>query len=582
MLDRAIRVLAAEDVTTVALLQACWSEVKDELRAAPRALCAKALAMPLRDDDSVNVDRVHLTMSGFPSFKGKSAASFLTRRKVTERIDRQALLRRQASKRDGGSQNSVTTDGVGHTKWRVGSSSAEVLTLAAANKDNWSKHGHAMRETRPMHFLEWRAGGYARHALSAKELLHYLHAVGNDATPDEEKSMVAARDLRQLDPSLARKSAKASLPFLMARQGAVLFAAADACLYAVVLSDCAFLFTPAKDAAVEGLLPRLEASRCSVMSAADIGHGEADPQSASVSHFGLHALEAILSEVCYMLHQRTDRLLAQTTRLGGGGSIDGDANSGGGGGGNGANGEDRADHGEKKGLLGGWTTDLQSQRDDVARLTLEQQHLSSGVEALMDDIKLALEKDSEVACLTAALGVPEADVEALLESRLHSLTDVSAGLDAVVLHLDLLNRGLHSRENHVRNRLLHFEVITSATSTGLAFGGVLAGVFGMNVSQQSWMFQDDSWGETFTAVCICVALGVVVLTLSIVGLLWREEIRHRMPKHGWGALARALPKHGHALGHGAINVIGGGRQLARKAVGALEPPRRRKSEGGSG
>jgi len=146
----------------------------------------------------------------------------------------------------------------------------------------------------------------------------------------------------------------------------------------------------------------------------------------------------------------------------------------------------------------------------------------------------------------------------VLESRLHDLADVSAGLESAQLHISLLGRGLTSRENHIRNRLLYFDVITSATSTGLAFGGVVAGIFGMNVSQQSWMFKDDSWGETFLFVCIFIALCVVLLTLSIVGMLWREEIRHKLPRHAWGSWARALPRPGN-----------GGR---RRSVGIVKSP----------
>ena len=187
---------------------------------------------------------------------------------------------------------------------------------------------------------------------------------------------------------------------------------------------------------------------------------------------------------------------------------------------------------------------------------MERNHLSATADALIEDLKAVLEKESEVTCLTAALGVPEADIEALLESRLHDLTDISAEVESAELHINLLNRGLTSRENYVRNRLLHFEVITSAASTGLAFGGVLAGIFGMNVSQQSKLFQDDSWGETFMTVCIVIALCVVLLTLFIVGMLWREEITHKLHRNAWGSWARALPRHGKRLAasdNGAIH-----------------------------
>ena len=534
MLQRVMDILVAEDVTTVELLRSSWQEVKHKLRAAPRALCAEALGLEVSEEDSVDLEREPVVVR-CPSFQRR------------EHDD---------APMNGGSEDAENVD-----IWQMGSSSAEVvLMLGAISKEDVSNHGRIALQTRRMHFFEWREGGYARHALSAKELLQCLRTKNIDeltprpsAREDDEKATIAARDLRKLDPSLSRRNAKAALPFLMVRQGAVIFAAADVSLYTIVLSDRALLLTPAKDTAVKEMIPRLEGSRRAVATAAAMGHDFADGGPPPAPHFGLHALDAVLGELCIMIHRRAGALLAETTRLGGG---SGDGN----GDGQGrrrsdSDGEHRLQASSRKAT---WSTDLQSQRDDLARLTVEQQHLSSVAEALIEDLKAVLEKDTEVACLTAALGVAEADVEALLESRLHDLTDVSAGLESAQLHISLLGRGLTSRENHIRNRLLHFDVITSATSTGLAFGGVVAGIFGMNVSQQSWMFQDDSWGETFLVVCICIALCVVLLTLSIVGMLWREEIQHKLPRHAWGSWARALPRPGH-----------GGR---RRSVGIVKSP----------
>ena len=88
--------------------------------------------------------------------------------------------------------------------------------------------------------------------------------------------------------------------------------------------------------------------------------------------------------------------------------------------------------------------------------------------------------------------------------------------------------------------------VAQAFSWGAAavtMGVVLAGIFGMNVSQQAVLFQEDTWGETFLAVCIAIALCIVLLTLFIVGMLWREELKHRLPLNAWGSWARALPRH---------------------------------------
>ena len=59
---------------------------------------------------------------------------------------------------------------------------------------------------------------------------------------------------------------------------------------------------------------------------------------------------------------------------------------------------------------------------------------------------------------------------------------------------------------------MRFEVVTSATSVGLGFGGVVSGIFGMNVSPGSAVWSEDPDGTNFGAIIFTIVCGSVGIT----------------------------------------------------------------------
>ena len=177
----------------------------------------------------------------------------------------------------------------------------------------------------------------------------------------------------------------------------------------------------------------------------------------------------------------------------------------------------------------------QRQREELRRLDVKLQRATMYAEAVEEVLKQALETD--VAYIAASLsadgsdaGTPE--VEALLESHLHDLGTITALLDMAEVQVEHANSALVNRENETRNRLLRFEVLTSATATGLGMGALISGIFGMNVSPEMSIFNADSdppwWpGRTFFGVLLLIILGATTI-LAFVGMLYRDVLYARL------------------------------------------------------
>ena len=638
-LTRALDVLAAEDISTVDLLNKAWPEVSSLLRAGPRVLIADALedkqevpalkrpslrkAASTRftvaaEDGSASVAAAMMDALDVGQWRrGRRASLSRAARRATVRANVGGEDVSEPSWRNSGSnvggedvsepscspsldvQLDQFEDEQSHSQshWSVGTSTMEATPIegkamrAAAGGSGGASSGSAASgdEIVPQHraseashrqveLIEWRAFGYAKHTLPARALLAWLSSSATrtgsaNRWPERDEStagepsvldelpVIAARDMRKLDLHVARRlsastatsaspsSASASAsharlssltkahPFLAVRNSAVLLAVAELHISTVILHGRAFVFSTAAPAPSHGasssississtatstttstattadasasslqMVLRLEAARQSRYAE---GAGEGAGGSGVESTFGFQAFDAILSEVGTKLRARADELVAISEHL-------------------------LARSERSLALISDLAT--QRQREELRRLDVKLQRATMYAEAVEEVLKQALETD--VAYIAASLsadgsdaGTPE--VEALLESHLHDLGTITALLDMAEVQVEHANSALVNRENETRNRLLRFEVLTSATATGLGMGALISGIFGMNVSPEMSIFNADSdppwWpGRTFFGVLLLIILGALFTILAFVGMLYRDVLYARL------------------------------------------------------
>lgn len=85
--------------------------------------------------------------------------------------------------------------------------------------------------------------------------------------------------------------------------------------------------------------------------------------------------------------------------------------------------------------------------------------------------------------------------------------------------------GAPPSRHRTRNRLLRFDVYTSASTTGLALGSVISGVFGMNISPAMDIFTEDpdDGGRNFYVTTIAIAVSVVCVIILFLCTLYRFD-----------------------------------------------------------
>ena len=341
--------------------------------------------------------------------------------------------------------------------------------------------------------FDWSGAGYAHHSVSMKQLVHWFltkFEPGSSASVSSPLPVLSARDLRMLEfYKLGVMENRTSKPLLVMRQGSILLAVPHLNICAIIAQTHGFLFYggATKEEATEGkentfsLLSRIEEKRRAALAHHAI---EKQDEKTSAIHgtFGYQALDALLLEVNDLLLERSEALLKQAKR-----EIELLRTEG-------------RDDDEKQ---------LQERRVDLGKLKFERQTWSTCVDYVEEMLNDAIEKESAAAALGFSDDpVAASDAEALLDSYLHVLASASSALDKASLHMDNFERALHrcfspqppsisarspppasdssarllSRETSIRNSLLRWEITVSASSAGLAFGGVLSGIFGMNVS----------------------------------------------------------------------------------------------------
>ena len=387
------------------------------------------------------------------------------------------------------------------SKSRIASSVAEYcsIDLKILSRQRKAAKSKVNKGETTVGVFDWSGAGYAHHSLTMKQLVTwFLTKFGpeSSAMVSSPLPVLSARDLRMLEfYKLGVMENRTSKPLLVMRQGSILLAVPHLNICAIIAQTHGFLFYggATKEEATEGkentfsLLSRIEEKRRAALAqheAQDEKMIEAQDEKKSAIHgtFGYQALDALLLELNDLLLERSEALLKQAKR-----EIELLRTEG-------------RDDDEKH---------VQERRVDLGKLKFERQTWSACVEYVEEMLNDAIEKDSAAAALGFSDDpVAASDAEALLDSHLHVLASASSALDKASIHMDNFERALHrcispeppsistrspppasdssarllSRETSIRNSLLRWEITVSASGAGLAFGGVLSGIFGMNVS----------------------------------------------------------------------------------------------------
>ena len=380
------------------------------------------------------------------------------------------------------------------TTWQLGSSTVPFTPMVSSVEDGEERRAGLLTN---QDVFEWRARGYAHHELQIKELVDALNkelAVAENSPP-----AVTARDLRSINPIYIRRSTR---PLLAVRGGAILFAVPDISISTIVLADRAFLIsfqetvsahlgsfsnkvlinTPQSHMA--DMIKRLESVRIAI----SVG--------AESSSFGYAALVTFVGESINKLSTRADRLAEKSKTL--------------------------------------TITDQREPtlvaREEVRSGRIQLSQLQASAEGLESLLKEALE--SLAPELAAALATSDStesqatlldEVENMLEMQLHDLGCAMDTMRTIELNVELADHTFDTIETEERNRLIRFEVLTSATGVGLAFGGVISGIFGMNVSPGAQMWDENASGTNFDAIVASILFGSLVVTAIFVFLLYRVQ-----------------------------------------------------------
>ena len=536
VLDRTLAMLNEQDVRTCQILFDSWTEVKGLLRAAPRALIQKMLPEALADQSDEATD----------------LASII---KMTPK----AWARRRSSVWKARDWRSVARDARAvdefvristQTAWQMGSSVAQSVRIELDAEDDASvKLGASLASAAHMlriDVVEWRPNGFAHHCLPIKELCQWFLSADRAGRRAQESDLPALtpRDLRMLELHKLERG-YASQPLLMVRRGAILCAVAQLRISAIVLRDRTYLFSSSENVEhTKECLVRMERMRLAA-AAPEALELEASGGDGIRAEFGFQALDALLVEVNAQLQVESQSLLAQmerdyahaiddgtpaaekalgrevSTRMPRGltsGCASGSLVSG-----HGGDGRDPQVLSDDDDFYD--EAALQRKRRAVAILKASLQKWSACAEAVEAMMRDAIEKDAADAA--DALGYPGdesaiAEAEVLLESHLHDLGSTTAVLDRTELHVENARVAFDSRETAIRNSLLRYEIITSAVGVGLACGGVISGIFGMNVSPGFRVFEENADGSNFIQTCVLIVAVTLLVIFAFSFLLYRD------------------------------------------------------------
>ena len=109
--------------------------------------------------------------------------------------------------------------------------------------------------------------------------------------------------------------------------------------------------------------------------------------------------------------------------------------------------------------------------------------------------------------------------------------NATSALTAAEKELDRISQAISRSDDATRIRLLWYEVLTSAAGTGLAMGGLIAGVFGMNVSNGADLFDNTVNNlDVFGGVVCFIVLASFGLFALLILVLFSKQISRYLRK----------------------------------------------------
>lgn len=291
------------------------------------------------------------------------------------------------------------------------------------------------------------------------------------------RNSLQPRDIRQVDPAFAAK------PALWIRHTALVVSMEG--VRAIILRSKLFLF----DAENEKTAHAADIARQLIMARPDLDN----PQP-----FEFKALEGILIHVLGLLEKDFHQLKPQIER-------------------------------DLKELPDELTT---KKLEDLRREKQRLNQFHSRATIVQDILEKVLEEDEDMANMyltekhtspnRARNPVDHDEVEMLLEAYLQ-------GVDELVNHATLLNDGIEDTEDLVmihldtlRNKLLSLELALSVVSMTFGFGGVIAGMFGMNLNIP--LFESGASHFWFLGVCLLILAFVLSVSWLVLNMLKRRGL----------------------------------------------------------
>ncbi len=501
------KLLMSEYVTTVALLRRTWAQLREQIRIAPRVLL----------DEHLFWENPFVVAPMSTRLMRQGSLVMGRHRSLTQDKNPNSPVGRHRSptQSDKNAHSSRMEDAL---------LNAEMIPIDANNKELFS-HFRTKTDSlqtkdsvfRMVKVYEWRDNGYAVHKLRFKDLIEWFasnatHDGGEVMTALNELSCITARDLRKLDPHFIHKSANSTLstfmptkatPFVVIRNAAVVCSVAELNLSAIIMRSRVFFlhsYISSRDADnfMIRMLRRLEASReLGRLFSAEGSFSEEQGNNTTV--FGFGALDAILGEIVFQLHARIEKTARRSNAV-------------------------LARVSKSRDLMDDNKTE--QLRSDVRRCALDVRRDKACAVAVEEVSRTLLEDHlGSITAVLAGLSAADApEAETILESHLHELGNLCAELDLAELHIEHSDEALLHREHNMRNRLLRFEVYSSATTTGLAAGACIAGIFGMNISPNLSFWLDDTGFFWVVSIITLITFGTL---LAFVGTLFRGAIwRH--------------------------------------------------------
>ncbi|PXF47272.1 Magnesium transporter MRS2-1 [Gracilariopsis chorda] len=286
------------------------------------------------------------------------------------------------------------------------------------------------------------------------------------ALRDYLRNSLQARDIRQVDPAFAAK------PALWVRHSAIVVSLEG--LRAIILHNKMFLFDPSKEKT-----KHLEyTARQSI---------KARPDAENPQPFEFRALEGILIYLAISLETEFSKIKLQIEKY-----------------------------------VNQMPNELTTKMLEELRLKKQQlNQFHSRANSVRTVLENLLDEDDEMASMYltekhisqnyARSALDHSEVETLLEAYLQAI-------DLHVNQASLLNDAIEDTEDLImihldtlRNRLLSVELAMSVVSMMFGFGGVVAGVFGMNITIP--LFESTASRYWFLVI-------VVIITITVVSVSW--------------------------------------------------------------